>query len=80
MVVPANYPLVIVKRASDKREITRQRADADGRFLIPLLSAGTYLLVPVPSEKSRPYLRGKPQTVTVKTNVTTPVVLEFDAK
>ena len=76
-----NSPLpnatIVVKRASDKREITRQRADGSGRFQIPL-PVGNYLLVPLPNDTSRPFPKGAPLLVAVKSNVSTNVILQFD--
>lgn len=74
---PVPGATIIVKRAADGREVTRQRADQSGRFQIPL-PADTYLIVPLPRDISQQLPRGKPQRVIVKDNVLTDIVLEYD--
>jgi hypothetical protein len=74
---PLPGAIITIQPSGGGAEITRQKADQNGRFEIPL-SPGTYRLVPLPPQPGAVYPRGTPQTVTVKTGKFTEVTVEYD--
>jgi hypothetical protein len=79
--VPNTRPLagaiITLQPAGGGPEITRVRADQDGRFQIPI-APGSYLIVPLPPDPAAFLPRGVPQTVTVRAGGFTDVVVQYD--
>lgn len=74
---PLPKAIITVQPATGGAEITRVVADKDGNFEIPL-APGQYLLVPLPPGPKSKWPHGATQTVAIKEDHYTPVVVEYD--
>ncbi|HWY85950.1 MAG TPA: hypothetical protein VNX28_04455 [Gemmataceae bacterium] len=79
--IPNDAPLagaiITIQPANGGPEIIRVRADLFGRFKIAL-APGTYLIVPLPPNPTAHWPRGMTETVVVKADGFTDVVVNYD--
>ena len=74
---PLPGAVITVQAGGARKEIARQKADDDGRFVM-VLPKGNYLLVPLPPRpgSSRPHASS--QSVKVESNKFTEVTVQYD--